>query len=128
MMINVRPPPVVLLLGTGAAGRSLLPLSHLTAFGYKIADHRHESDGVGTARTMQPDVVLVDVAESHAKGLELCRGLQANPDTRAIPLIAITGNPSIGQFMMTLRVAACDTVSLRAEIDRLLNEKTPPLQ
>ena len=124
-MRTVRPPPVVLILGTGASEPNPLPFSQLTEAGLHILDQRREPDRAAAA-TLQPDVILVDVGQSHIKGLELCRALQADPQTRAIPLIAITGDPAIGQFMLTLRVKACDPASLRAEIARVLTDGTPP--
>ena len=83
------PPPVVLLLSTNPATPSPLPLTFLIESGYEISDHRHASDGLVVARTIKPDVVLVDVPEKDAPALELCRSLQADPDTTAIPIIAI---------------------------------------
>lgn len=123
-MRNVRPPPVVLILGTGASDPDPLPFSQLTD-GLHVLDQRREPDRTA-ARTLKPDVILVDVGHSHMKGLELCRALQADPETRTIPLIAITGDPARGQFMMTLRVKACDSDSLRAEIARVLTDTPSP--
>ena len=120
-MRNVRPPPVVLVLGTGASDPTPLPFSQLTESAFQILDQRREPDR-SAARTVHPDVILVDVGQSHAKGLELCRALQADPDTRTIPLIAITGDAAKGQFMMTLRVTVCDPDTLRDEIERVLAE------
>ena len=120
-MINVRPPPVVLVLGTGALDPTPLPLSQLTASSFTIVDQRQISGGVDAARTLKPDVVLVDVGQSHGKGLDLCRALQAEPGTRNIPLIAITGDAAIGQFMMTMRVKVCNADTLSEEISRLIS-------
>jgi hypothetical protein len=46
--------------------------------------------------------------------------LQAHPDTRGIPLIAITGDASVGQFMTTLRVLPCNPETLHTEVERVL--------
>jgi CheY-like chemotaxis protein len=124
-MSTVRPPPVVLILGTGASDPSSLPYSQLNEFGLHILDQRREPDRAAAA-ALKPDVILVDVGQSHITGLELCRALQADPETRAIPLIAITGDPAIGQFMLTLRIRACDPDSLRDEIARVLADSPFP--
>jgi CheY-like chemotaxis protein len=120
-MINVRPPPVVLVLGTGALNPEPLPFSLLPAAKFKIVDQRQLSDGVEAARTLRPDVVLVDVGRNPAQGLDLCRALQAGPETRHIPLIAITGDAAVGQFMMTMRVRACNVDTLSHEINTLIS-------
>jgi len=120
-MRNVRPPTIVLLLGTGVHEPTPLPFSSLAASRFKIVDRRqHRSGAVAAARTLQPDVVIVDVAQDQGKGLDLCRALQAERDTRDIPLIAVTGDPAIGQFMMTMRVKVCNQDALRAEIEQLI--------
>ncbi len=124
--MTVRPPPVVLLLGThGAASRSL-PVTQLIESGYQIADHRNQSDGLAVARKVRPDVVLVDVPDRDTSALDLCRRLQADNATRTIPIIAITGDPSVGQFMTTLSVRACDAATLHLEVARVLADRLAP--
>jgi CheY-like chemotaxis protein len=118
-VITVRPPPVVLVLAAGVINPGPLPISQLPVTRFKIVDQRQLSDGVAAARAMQPDVVLVDVGRSPTRGLDLCRALQAEPETRHIPLIAITGDADVGQFMMTMRVRVCNADTLGHEINRL---------
>jgi two-component system, cell cycle response regulator DivK len=122
---NVRPPPLVLLLGTdGTPPHQRLPLSHLQESGYRIVDHRGHDDSVEIARTLLPDVMLMDVVQGDQTTLDLCRRLQLDGDTRKIPLIAITGHQTaFGQFMVTLRIAQCDAASLGAEVSRLLADR-----
>jgi CheY-like chemotaxis protein len=118
-MTNVRPPPLVLVLGTGTLTPIPPPFSQLPAASFSVVDQRHRSDGVAAARALRPDVVLVDVGRNPTQGLNLCRALQAEPETRAIPLIAITGDIDVGHFMMTMRVRVCDEQTLAHEINRL---------
>jgi CheY-like chemotaxis protein len=99
---------------------SPLPFPEDSASTFTIVDRRRSPDGVDVARALQPDVVLVDVGHNHGKGLDLCRALQAEPATRNIPLIAITGDPAVGQFMMTMRVKVCNADTLKDEIDQLV--------
>ena len=119
-MSTVRPPPIVLVLGTGALDPTPLPFSQLTASRFNIVDRRPTSAGVAAARTLQPDLVIVDVGQDQGKGLDLCRALQAERETRGIPLIAVTGDPTIGQFMMTMRVKVCNQDTLGNEIEQLI--------
>ena len=119
--MNVRPPPVVLVLGAGVPDPSPLPLPGLPASRFKVVDQRRTSDGVEAAKALRPDVVLVDVGRDHARGLDLSRSLQAEPETRSIPLIAITGDATIGRVMMTMRVKVCDADTLGHEINGLIS-------
>jgi hypothetical protein len=50
--------------------------------------------------------------------------LQADPATKTIPIIVITGDPSIGQFMLTLGARACDATSLHLEVTRVLADRS----
>jgi len=118
-MINVRPPPVVLVLGTGTPTPIPPPFSQLSATSFRVVDQRHRADGVAAARALHPDIVLIDVGRNPTQGLDLCRALQAEPETRTIPLIAVTGDIDVGHFMMTMRVRACSAEALAHEINRL---------
>ena len=48
--------------------------------------------GVARARTMQPDLVLIDLQLPDFDGFEVLRRLRAEPSTRAIPCIALSAN------------------------------------
>ena len=121
-MVNSRDAriPTVLVVGISALVPAPLPLSENTASTFTIVDRRRAPDAVEVARALQPDVVLVDVGHTRSKGLDLCRALEAEPATRHIPLIAITDDPAVGQFMMTMRVKVCDAGTLKDEIDVMI--------
>jgi CheY-like chemotaxis protein len=46
------------------------------------------------AREQTPDVVVTDIAMPGMDGLELSRRLRAEPPTRDVPIIAVSGNPT----------------------------------
>ena len=121
MTKKVRPPPVVLVLGTSAVANPL-PLARLME-SCRVADHRPQPDGIAVARRLRPDVFVVDVTAADGDAFALCRRLQTDIETRHIPLIAITGAAAIGQFMVTLKVNACSPESLHAEVQRVLDSK-----
>ncbi len=49
-------------------------------------------DGLATFRDVSPDLVLSDVKMPRLDGLELCRQLKADPETRLTPVVLITGS------------------------------------
>ena len=122
MIPTVRPPPVVLVLGTDGPAPDRLPLSRLRESGFAIDDQRDEppETALEIALRVKPAVIVVDVASPNPIGLEVGRRLQAHPETRHIPIIAVTGEPLATQFMITLRVRTCDADRLDAEVKRLL--------
>ena len=56
-----------------------------------------EADSVKSAAqkiaSAHPDVIVLDVAMPGTDGITFCRGLKADPFTRAIPVILLTGDP-----------------------------------
>jgi two-component system, cell cycle response regulator len=59
--------------------------------GYKILAASDGEQAVGCARTDAPDIILLDVQMPGLDGYEATRQLKRDPDTRAIPIILITG-------------------------------------
>jgi CheY-like chemotaxis protein len=112
------------LLGTSDTEPNRLPLSRLLAAGFQITDRRNDADGLEVARTLEPDVIVMDVVQGNLLSLELGRKLQSDPVTQRIPLIAVTGEPDVSQVMVTLRVRPCSAASLHAEVNRVLPPQT----
>jgi CheY-like chemotaxis protein len=119
---ELRPPPLVLIIGPPAAA-SILPLAALEQSGCVVRDGRAVPDPLEAARQLRPDVVLVDATPVDA-ALAVCRALKADPDTAHIPLIAISGAANSGQVMMTLSVQACTPEGLAREVERILASRT----
>ncbi|MGZ5249460.1 MAG: PAS domain-containing protein [Caldimonas sp.] len=63
-----------------------------TVAGLDIASEPTGAAGVARARTMQPDLVLIDLQLPDFDGFEVLRRLRAEPATRAIPCIALSAN------------------------------------
>ncbi len=60
--------------------------------GMAIASEPNGTAGVARARSMQPDLVLIDLQLPDFDGFEVLRRLRAEPSTRAIPCIALSAN------------------------------------
>src|SRR5262245_50280863 len=59
--------------------------------GYKViaaADGREAQDRL---RDTPPDLCVLDYDMPRVNGLELCRSIKADPDTRLLPVIMLTG-------------------------------------
>jgi CheY-like chemotaxis protein len=63
-----------------------------TVSGLAVASEPTGLAGVARARTMQPDLVLIDLQLPDFDGFEVLRRLRAEPSTRAIPCIALSAN------------------------------------
>jgi len=83
------------------------------AFG---ADHQvlmatNGEQALKVAAARQPDLVLLDVAMPGMDGHEVCRRLKADPTTRDIPVIFVTGRSDEAAETLALALGAVDFIS-----------------
>jgi two-component system cell cycle response regulator DivK len=60
--------------------------------GYQTVEAETGEDGVRLARERRPALVLMDIQLPGISGIEALRQLRADPETRGIPVIAITAS------------------------------------
>ena len=60
--------------------------------GLQIASEPSGAAGVARARSLRPDLILVDLQLPDFDGFEVLRRLRAEPRTAAIPCIALSAN------------------------------------
>ena len=68
-------------------------------------------DALSTARSAQPDLILLDVMMPDMDGYEVCRALKADPATRAIPIIFVTGLAETTDETTGLEAGAIDYIT-----------------
>jgi two-component system cell cycle response regulator DivK len=59
--------------------------------GFRVDQAHNGFQALEKAIESSPDLIVTDIAVPGLDGIELCRRIRANPRTRAIPLLAITG-------------------------------------
>ena len=67
---------------------------YLKASGFRVEEARTGTEAVAKAISVKPDCVLMDLSLPGIDGWEATRQLKANPETRHIPVVAITGHAS----------------------------------
>ena len=84
--------------------RDLLAMVVGDALGAPVFEARNWREGLEQVRRARPALILVDLMLPPMDGLELCRRIKADPSTRDIPLLAISGGASRDQAL----AARCD--------------------
>jgi two-component system, cell cycle response regulator DivK len=79
----------------------------LTRAGYELIEAVDGESGVAMATAHRPDLILMDIQLPVFDGYEATRRIRANPDTRAIPIIAVTSYALSGDESKVL-AAGCD--------------------
>jgi CheY-like chemotaxis protein len=106
--------------------------AYLQFSGFDVAEAANGIEAVEMATDLLPDIVLMDLALPRMDGWEATRRLKADPRTRQIPVVALTGHALAGHADGA-REAGCDSFvtkpclpdALVAEIRRLLDRPQP---
>src|ERR1700750_637112 len=64
----------------------------LRADGYEVETAESAAKAEALIRQEAPDLILLDVVMPGKTGIDLCRELKADPETRLIPIVMITGS------------------------------------
>jgi DNA-binding response OmpR family regulator len=84
---------------------------HLAKEGYEVTVLASGAEALKHARESRPDVILLDIMVPHLNGWEVCRRLKQEPETRAIPIIMVTGRAEEGDKVLGFELGADDYVT-----------------
>ena len=90
--------------------------------GYEMVIARDGASGVRLAASEKPDVILMDLSLPVLDGWEATRQIKAAPQTRHIPVIALTANAMTGDREKAL-AAGCDDFDIKPVVLPRLLEK-----
>jgi two-component system, cell cycle response regulator DivK len=79
----------------------------LSAAGYDLIEAVDGAEGIAKAEAEKPDLILMDIQMPLIDGYDATRRIKANPDLKAIPIIAVTSYALSGDEAKT-RAAGCD--------------------
>lgn len=90
--------------------------------GYEVVIAVDGQQGIDMARTEAPDLILMDMSLPVLDGWEATRRLKATPETRTIPVIALTAHAMVGDREKAVE-AGCDDFDIKPiELPRLLEK------
>lgn len=90
--------------------------------GYRVAIALDGEQGVSMAGSEAPDLILMDMSLPALDGWEAARRLKAAPETRAIPIIALTAHAMVGDREKAIEAGCDDYDTKPVEFQRLLEK------
>ncbi len=78
--------------------------------GYEVVWVQDGKSAINAAKTIELDIILLDVVLPDINGDEVCRWLKLNQSTRAIPIIMLTVKSSIPDKVLGLEAGADDYI------------------
>lgn len=84
---------------------------NLTRENYKVHCVETGEEALEAARSLHPDLMLLDLMLPGVDGLEVCKKLKYNPDTAKIPIIMLTAKGEETDIITGLEVGADDYIS-----------------
>jgi len=90
--------------------------------GYRVATALDGQQGVSMAGLEAPDLILMDMSLPVLDGWEAARRLKAAPETRSIPIIALTAHAMVGDREKAIESGCDDYDTKPVEFQRLLEK------
>jgi two-component system phosphate regulon response regulator PhoB len=79
--------------------------------GFSVLESEDGEEGLDTLRRELPDLVLLDIMLPGVDGIELCRTIKYDKDTRGIPVIMVTARGDESDVVLGLGVGADDYIT-----------------
>jgi PAS domain S-box-containing protein len=89
----------------------------LEAQGYRVLVAEDGEEGLKRAEFVQPDLILLDVMMPGMDGLEVCRTLKKQINTRDIPVIFMTARTETADIVSGFRAGGVDYVTKPLQVD-----------
>lgn len=113
--------PRILLVEDNEMNRDMLS-RRLERKGYEVVIAVDGQEGVDKARTVAPDVILMDMSLPVIDGWEATRQLKADPKVHTIPVIALTAHAMEGDRDKATEAGCDDYDTKPVELPRLLGK------
>ena len=113
--------PKILLVEDNEMNRDMLS-RRLTKRGYEVAIAIDGEQGVAMARSEAPALILMDMSLPGLDGWEATRQIKATPETRRIPVIALTAHAMSGDREKAIGAGCDDFDTKPVELTRLLEK------
>jgi len=108
---QTRPGPLVLVVDDYEDARQMYA-EGLLLQGFRVATAGNGLEAIAQAHALGPDVVLMDLSLPGLDGWEATRRIKADPRTRHIPIVALTGH-AMAAAAERARQVGCDRLLIK---------------
>ena len=122
-------PPRILIVDDNETNRDIL-MTRLGAHGYELAQAADGEEALAAAKSLLPDLILLDVMMPKLDGIEVCRRLKGDPAMPFTPIILVTAKSDTKDIVAGLNAGAdeyltkpIDQAALVARVNSVLRIK-----
>lgn len=90
--------------------------------GFTVRFAEDGPSGIAATKSVDPDLVLMDIGLGEMDGWEVTRRLKADPETKDIPVIALTASAFETDRIKSLEAGCCDFDTKPVDLPRLLEK------
>lgn len=119
--------PKILLVEDNEMNRDMLS-RRLARKGYEVVIAVDGGQGVEMAKSVVPDLILMDMSLPVLDGWEATRRIKADPATQPIPIIALTAHAMAGDREKALEAGCEDYDTKPIELNRLMEKMEAQLK
>ena len=94
----------------------------LTKAGYEVVASDNGEDAILKAKSLKPDLILMDVVMPGLNGFQATRAISRDPETRTIPIILCTSKSQETDKIWGMRQGARDYIVKPVNRDELLEK------
>lgn len=98
-------------------------------FGYRVMEALNGEEGIAKARSALPDLILMDISIPIIDGWEATQVLKHDPETRHIPIIALTAHALAADRERAIEVGCdsylakpCEPKAVVHEVERFIGK------
>jgi two-component system, OmpR family, alkaline phosphatase synthesis response regulator PhoP len=84
---------------------------NLVKEGYRVTTVASGEEALRSARSVQPDIILLDLMLPGVDGLEVCRLLKQDPKTHHVPIIMLSAKGEEADIVTGLELGAADYIT-----------------
>ncbi len=103
--------PVKLLLIDDTPANLTLLIDYLTKYNFQLFVAENGHSALERLHHVQPDLILLDLIMPDMSGFEVCKAIKANPQSRHIPVIFLTGREETADKLKGFAVGGVDYIT-----------------